>query len=95
MLLRADMTSRQQRQGNLLTAVMVCKVVRQGRPRNMCICYCSGVEFAHCHALRCPRLQPQMPPSAAGHPMMPLNWQEMQCPQTKAIEKRKVAKVKA
>lgn len=33
--------------------------------------------------------------SLAGHPMVPLSWQEMQCPRTKAIEKRKVAKVKA
>ncbi|DBB12766.1 hypothetical protein WJX82_000709 [Trebouxia sp. C0006] len=30
--------------------------------------------------------------SLAGVPMVPVNWQEMQCPQTKAIEKRKVAK---
>lgn len=27
-----------------------------------------------------------------GVPMVPISWQEMQCPQTKAIEKRKVAK---
>jgi len=24
--------------------------------------------------------------------MVPVSWQEMQCPQTKAVEKRKVAK---
>ena len=29
----------------------------------------------------------------AGFPMLPLSWQEMQCPQTKVMEKRKVAKV--
>jgi len=29
---------------------------------------------------------------AAGQPMVPVSWQEMQCPQTKAVEKRKVAK---
>ena len=95
MLLGADMTSRQQRQGDLLTAVLVCKVARQGRPRNMCICYPLGVKCTHCHALRCQKLKPQVHPSAAGHPMVPLSWQEMQCPQTKAVEKRKVAKVKA
>ena len=38
---------------------------------------------------------PQVLAPAAGHPMVPLSWQEMQCPQTKAVEKRKVAKVKA
>eukprot|EP00878_Enallax_costatus_P006370 GHUV01006680.1.p1 GENE.GHUV01006680.1~~GHUV01006680.1.p1 ORF type:complete len:188 (+),score=30.42 GHUV01006680.1:418-981(+) len=31
--------------------------------------------------------------SLAGVPMVPISWQEMQCPQTKAIERRKVAKV--
>lgn len=30
--------------------------------------------------------------SLAGVPMVPISWQEMQCPQTKAVEKRKVAK---
>lgn len=30
-----------------------------------------------------------------GVPMVPISWQEMQCPSTKAIEKRKVAKVTA
>lgn len=29
----------------------------------------------------------------AGVPMIPLSWQEMQCPETKVVEKRKVAKV--
>lgn len=29
----------------------------------------------------------------AGAPMIPLSWQEMQCPVTKVVEKRKVAKV--
>jgi exosome complex RNA-binding protein Csl4 len=28
----------------------------------------------------------------AGEPMIPLSWQEMQCPRTKTVEKRKVAK---
>ncbi|GAB4815329.1 hypothetical protein N2152v2_002375 [Parachlorella kessleri] len=28
-----------------------------------------------------------------GAPMVPISWQEMQCPKTKAVEKRKVAKV--
>jgi exosome complex component CSL4 len=31
--------------------------------------------------------------SAAGVPMVAVSWQEMQCPQTKVLEKRKVAKV--
>ncbi|CAK0748820.1 hypothetical protein CVIRNUC_001862 [Coccomyxa viridis] len=31
--------------------------------------------------------------STSGFPMLPLSWQEMQCPQTKVVEKRKVAKV--
>jgi exosome complex component CSL4 len=31
--------------------------------------------------------------SLAGVPMIPISWQEMQCPQTKSIEKRKVARV--
>lgn len=30
--------------------------------------------------------------SLAGVPMVPISWQEMQCPQTKTVEKRKVAK---
>ena len=30
--------------------------------------------------------------AAAGEPMVPVSWQEMQCPRTKAVEKRKVAK---
>ena len=30
--------------------------------------------------------------SSTGVPMIPVSWQEMQCPQTKAVEKRKVAK---
>lgn len=30
-----------------------------------------------------------------GQPMVPISWQEMQCPETKALEKRKVAKVTA
>ena len=38
MLLGADMTSRQQRQGHLLTAVLVCKAARQNKSRTMCIC---------------------------------------------------------
>ncbi|KAK9819863.1 hypothetical protein WJX72_003436 [[Myrmecia] bisecta] len=33
--------------------------------------------------------------SVAGQPMVAISWQEMQCPQTKATEKRKVAKVTA
>ncbi|KAI3428349.1 hypothetical protein D9Q98_006729 [Chlorella vulgaris] len=33
--------------------------------------------------------------SAAGVPMVPLSWQEMQCPTTKAVENRKVAKLDA
>ncbi|WIA32780.1 hypothetical protein OEZ86_005964 [Tetradesmus obliquus] len=31
--------------------------------------------------------------SLAGVAMVPVSWQEMQCPQTKAVERRKVAKV--
>eukprot|EP00877_Chromochloris_zofingiensis_P001488 jgi/Chrzof1/1133/Cz01g41130.t1 len=31
--------------------------------------------------------------SPAGVPMVPISWQQMQCPQTKAVEKRKVAKL--
>lgn len=31
----------------------------------------------------------------AGVPMVPVSWQEMQCPQTKAVENRKVAKLDA
>lgn len=30
---------------------------------------------------------------AAGVPMVAISWQEMQCPQTKAVENRKVAKL--
>ena len=30
---------------------------------------------------------------AAGEPMVPISWQEMQCPRTKTKEFRKVAKV--
>ncbi|KAL4427920.1 hypothetical protein ABPG75_002009 [Micractinium tetrahymenae] len=33
--------------------------------------------------------------SVAGVPMVPVSWQEMQCPQTKAVENRKVAKLDA
>ena len=33
--------------------------------------------------------------SVAGAPMVALSWQQMQCPQTKAVEQRKVAKVVA
>ena len=33
--------------------------------------------------------------SAAGEAMVPISWQEMQCPKTKAVEHRKVAKVDA
>ena len=33
--------------------------------------------------------------SVAGAPMVPISWQEMQCPRTQAIENRKVAKVGA
>ena len=33
--------------------------------------------------------------SAAGHVMIPISWQQMQCPITKAKEYRKVAKVDA
>jgi exosome complex component CSL4 len=33
--------------------------------------------------------------AAAGEPLLPLSWQEMQCPRTKSIEKRKVARVVA
>ncbi len=32
---------------------------------------------------------------AAGVPMVPISWVEMQCPETKGVEKRKVAKVTA
>ena len=28
----------------------------------------------------------------AGQPMVPISWEEMQCPDTKGVEKRKVAK---
>ena len=28
---------------------------------------------------------------AAGVPMVPISWEEMQCPESKSIEKRKVA----
>ena len=31
--------------------------------------------------------------SSAGYPMVPISWQEMKCPQTGAIENRKVAKI--
>ena len=31
--------------------------------------------------------------SLAGEPMIPISWQEMQCPKTKVVEMRKVAKV--
>lgn len=31
--------------------------------------------------------------SLAGEPMIPISWQEMQCPKTKVVEPRKVAKV--
>lgn len=31
--------------------------------------------------------------SPVGAPMVPISWQEMQCPRTKAVEQRKVAKV--
>ncbi len=31
--------------------------------------------------------------ACAGAPMVPISWQEMECPQTKAVERRKVAKV--
>lgn len=34
-------------------------------------------------------------PRPAGVPMVPVSWQEMQCPQTKAVENRKVAKLDA
>ena len=30
---------------------------------------------------------------SAGVPMLPVSWQEMRCPKTRAVEKRKVAKV--
>lgn len=33
------------------------------------------------------------PPPRAGVPMVPISWQEMQCPQTQAVENRKVAKL--
>ena len=33
--------------------------------------------------------------SASGTPMIPISWQEMQCPVTKLKELRKVAKVSA
>ena len=29
---------------------------------------------------------------SAGAPLVPLSWQEMQCSETKVVEKRKVAK---
>ena len=50
-------------------------------------------------AYRCsPRPAPSLhppgpPPPRAGVPMVPISWQEMQCPQTKAVENRKVAKL--
>ena len=31
--------------------------------------------------------------SLAGEPMIPISWQEMQCPKTRVVESRKVAKV--
>lgn len=40
-----------------------------------------------------PLTSPTAPPTRAGVPMVPISWQEMQCPQTKAVENRKVAKV--
>jgi hypothetical protein len=33
------------------------------------------------------------PAAVAGAPMVPISWQEMQCPKTSAVENRKVAKV--
>ena len=30
---------------------------------------------------------------SAGVPMVPVSWQEMRCPKTRAVEKRKVTKV--
>lgn len=43
-----------------------------------------------CNARRPPPL-----PSPAGVPMVPISWQEMQCPHTRAVENRKVAKLDA
>lgn len=40
-------------------------------------------------------LTPSLSLMAAGVPMVPLSWQEMQCPTTKAVENRKVAKLDA
>lgn len=37
---------------------------------------------------------PHAPP-LAGAPMVPVSWQEMECPKTRAVEKRKVAKLSA
>lgn len=39
------------------------------------------------------RPTPGPAPPCAGVPMVPISWQEMQCPQTKAVEHRKVAKL--
>lgn len=47
----------------------------------------SRVVCCACHALPVPS------DCAAGVPMVAINWQEMQCPQTKVLERRKVAKV--
>lgn len=44
------------------------------------------VQFSHTAALAVSALE------VTGVPMVPVSWQEMQCPQTKAVEKRKVAK---
>ena len=38
-------------------------------------------------------LSPVLSLLRAGVPMVPISWEEMQCPQTAAVEKRKVAKV--
>ena len=55
---------------------------------------CQGTQSAQQHTSGNPMPAPCCPCGpCAGAPMVPISWQEMQCPKTKAVEKRKVAKV--
>lgn len=62
----------------------------------------AGAAEGAMHSARCPARcctarepVPAVACLSAGVPMVPVSWQEMQCPQTKAVENRKVAKLDA
>ena len=60
--------------------VVLARVLSLGDSRSYYLST-AGLELGVVHAL-----------SAEGHPMIPISWQSMQCPTTKFIEARKVAK---